>query len=80
LKNKHGIHIKDVLRIWEEDICHLTSNICELKKVPRRIIMDEVMEALEPYIIEMQYAKAQLSNMKDEPDSLTKRKKNKGKI
>ena len=65
LKNKHGIHIKDVLKIWEEDICPLTSKICESKKVPRGIIMDEVVEALEPYIIEMQNAKAQLSNMKD---------------
>ena len=62
LKNEHGIIIKDILDIWDEDICPITSESCKGKKVSRNKVMDEVLEALDQYVNEMQNAKVQLSD------------------
>ena len=58
LKHKHGINIKDIHKIWEEDICPITS---QGKQITRKKMAKDLMDILCQYVDEMRDAKAQLS-------------------
>ena len=58
LKNIHGIIIKDLFRIWKEDVCPLTENGGEMARIK---LFSKVQKQLRPYIEEMENAKMILS-------------------
>ena len=58
LKEKHGIVVKDVLKIWMEDICPITRKSIGKK---RSKVSSILQKALKKYILEMELAKTNLS-------------------
>ena len=57
LKIKHGIMMKDIMQIWEEDICRVTRIAGEKKRDKVSLTLQKVMRR---YILEMELAKANL--------------------
>jgi len=54
----HFINIKDLFKIWKEDICLLTENGSKMTRIK---LFSKVQELLGPYIKEMENAKMILS-------------------
>jgi len=61
LKEKHGILIKDILNIWEEDICPITGLKTDMNRNKLRLAVEKV---LHKYINEMKTTKAALQQCK----------------
>ena len=54
LRTKHGIVVKDIQKVWDEDICPITN---KAEGEPRNIIRDKVNQVLKKYIKETEVAK-----------------------
>ena len=57
LKNKHGIIVKDILKIWEEDLCPITKT---RSKNNRNKMCIKMSETIQKYVLEMEMETAKL--------------------
>ena len=58
LKERHGLIVKDIRKIWDEDICPITIEAVEKK---RNKVSSTLQRTLRKYVIEMELTKAKLS-------------------
>ena len=59
LKNKHGIIVKDILKIWQEDLCPITKT---RSKNNRNKVCIKMSETIQKYVLEMETVKLKLSS------------------
>jgi len=57
VKNKHGIIVKDILKIWEEDLCPIAKM---RSKNNRNKVCIKMLETIHKYVLEMETANLKL--------------------